>query len=162
MSWELFEHTADIGLRAFGVTLEEAFAEAARGTLSLIAPSLKPRPLHRTDLAVSARDLESLLVAWLSEILYLLYAEGFFPAVIDVLQIRGEPAGKNTPESPDQADGHNRVTLDAELTGEVLAGERRDKLELEVKAVTYHMLEIEKRKQAESGKEWFVQVILDV
>jgi len=67
--YETFEHTADIGLRAFGNDAAALFANAALGMFAIIAGSAgKPVPLRRQTgtpfaVAVSAANTEELLVA---------------------------------------------------------------------------------------------------
>ena len=38
--YEFFEHTADVGLRVQTTTLDQLFADAARGLFSMVAPNL--------------------------------------------------------------------------------------------------------------------------
>ena len=72
--FELLEHTADIGLRAHGATLEEVFEQATLALAEVLGVS---RPEGGEDageevsLEVAAEDLGGLLVDWLNEVLYL-------------------------------------------------------------------------------------------
>ena len=68
--FELLEHTADIGIRARGATLEEAFEQAALG-LAEVQGSLAPGPGDPVPVEVSAADPGGLLVDWLNEVLWL-------------------------------------------------------------------------------------------
>ena len=69
--FEEIEHTSDIALRAWGNDLGELFANAALGMTHLIAGSgeVTCSIEHRVELA--EYDAETLLVAWLGELLYL-------------------------------------------------------------------------------------------
>lgn len=69
-----FEHAADLGLRARGRTMEELFANAARGMTELLGGASSEAIGHKT-IELEGLDPEHLLVRWLSEILYL-YREG--------------------------------------------------------------------------------------
>ncbi len=81
--YEVLNHTADIGLRARGATVEDAFLNMARGMMSLIV-SEGTRILVREERKIEAEaaSLEGLLVAWLSELVYLIDAERFLPGEI--------------------------------------------------------------------------------
>jgi SHS2 domain-containing protein len=69
-AFEEVRHTADWALRVQGGDLAELMLNAARGMLSLLdaEPGFSPGPL--SHLEVDADDAESLLVAWLGELLY--------------------------------------------------------------------------------------------
>jgi tRNA nucleotidyltransferase (CCA-adding enzyme) len=69
-SWEHFEHGADMGIRGFGPTLADAFAQAA---LALTAAIVDPRIVESresVDIQCDAPDTELLLVVWLNELVY--------------------------------------------------------------------------------------------
>jgi SHS2 domain-containing protein len=68
--FELLEHTADIGVRARGATLEEAFEQATLG-LAEVQGALAPGPGDPVPVEVSAADPGGLLVDWLNEVLWL-------------------------------------------------------------------------------------------
>lgn len=70
--FEELEHTADAAVRVWGRNLAELFANAARGLAAQLAEEpgrVKPVIEHRIEL--EAYDVETLLVAWLGELLYL-------------------------------------------------------------------------------------------
>lgn len=70
--FEELEHTADAAIRVWGRTLAELFANAAHGLAAQLAEEpgqVKPAVEHRIEL--EAYDVETLLVAWLGELLYL-------------------------------------------------------------------------------------------
>ena len=131
-----FEHTADIGLEAQGTTVEAAFANAARGMFAII---VNDRPIEaqeeREVVLPFDGDLDQLLVDWLSELLYLHDVAGlvfgdFMLTITDELHgvARGEPYDR---------DKHGAGT--------------------EIKAVTYHLLEIKRTK-----KGFILKVLFDV
>jgi len=117
-AWEEVEHTADWSLRVRGADLRSLFENAARGMVSLLGDA-KPTEItfHRV-IEVSAIDTESLLVEWLTELLYILEEDLIF-SEINVKQIEG-----NT------------------LIGEVSGGPPDQPPMKIIKAVTYHLLEI--------------------
>lgn len=134
--FEVIEHTADVGIVARGETLAEVFVNAARGMLQfLIAPdAVRPREQRRRT--VEADDMPGLLVAWLNDLLVLLNADGFVPAGFEMLEL---------------TDRH----LVAVVFGEPVDPSRHH-FRLDVKAATYHQLEV--RKNAI----WQARVIFDV
>jgi SHS2 domain-containing protein len=73
--YEVFEHTADIGLHAYGETLPALFVNAARGMESLLVPPEQVRVVTSREIAVKGRDPISLLIAWLNELIFLFDSE---------------------------------------------------------------------------------------
>jgi SHS2 domain-containing protein len=132
--FELLEHTADVGIRARGATLEEAFEQATRGLAEVQGAPADPG--ERVEVRVSATDLGGLLVDWLNEVLWL--AETRRAAVADV---RVERVGDGT------------------ASGWMMLGSGGLGPEgTFVKAVTYHRLRVE----PDPGGGWLVEVYLDV
>lgn len=135
--FEVLEHPADIGFRAFGRDLPDLFASAALAMLSIAGDPAAAEPRQEYPLAVESGDRESLLVDWLNEVLY--WFDGKRIAFREV---------------------HVGALTDSriEATG---FGESRDperhRARLIVKAVTYHQLKIEQR---DGG--WIAEVYLDI
>ena len=73
--FEVMDHTADVGIIAYGADMKEAFANAARGLFSLITELDDVEEAEFRDIEVSAPDQESLLVGWLNELIYLFDTE---------------------------------------------------------------------------------------
>ena len=67
--WEHFGHEADIGVRGFGATPEEAFAQAAQA-LTAVVTRVPVEPSSAVEVACQAPDLELLFVDWLNAIIY--------------------------------------------------------------------------------------------
>ena len=68
--YEIFEHTADLGLRVRATDLPTLFADAARGLTSMIAPNLDSiQPVREIPLRVTGSRRDDLLFDWLSETL---------------------------------------------------------------------------------------------
>lgn len=105
--------------------------------VSLILDPATVRRVDRVELRAEGMDRESLLVGWLSEILFRIEAEGRAFGAFEVAEL-----------------GETRVRGWAR--GEPLDPERHH-IETEVKAPTYHMLEIRK----EAGL-WTARIIFDV
>lgn len=65
-------HTADAAIDVFGCNLVEVFANAAIGMLSLMEIIIQDEDLGCENISLTENDHESLLVAFLSEILYII------------------------------------------------------------------------------------------
>lgn len=68
--WEHFHHVADIGVRGYGTTLEQAFEQAALALTAVIAEPETVRERDVVDIRLSAPDRELLLVEWLDALIY--------------------------------------------------------------------------------------------
>ena len=135
--FEVLEHPADIGFRAFGGTLPELFAHSALAMLSIAADPAAALPKEEYPLAVESGDRESLLVDWLNEVLYWFDGKRITFRDFRVTQLRDtaiEAVGLGEPRDP-----------------------LRHRARLIVKAVTYHQLKIERR-----GGLWVAEVYLDI
>jgi SHS2 domain-containing protein len=141
--FELLEHTADVGIRARGATLEEAFEQATLGLAELLG-ALPPgrsspggaRGHEEVAIEVTAGDPGGLLVDWLNEVLWLHEVRRHAAvAAVRVERVTGDRAvGSVTFSSTDPpADG----TF--------------------VKAVTYHRLRV-----GRDAGGWLTEVYLDV
>jgi SHS2 domain-containing protein len=73
--YEVFEHTADIGLHVYGETLPVLFINAARGMESLLVPPEQVRVVTDREITVKGHDPISLLIAWLNELIFLFDTE---------------------------------------------------------------------------------------
>jgi SHS2 domain-containing protein len=125
-------HTADWQLEVWAPTLAELFTLAALGMYSLANIEISAEPKFNRDLELSTEDLETLLVSFLSELLYFVEDEGL---AFDQINL--------------SLDGFQ---MQAHLSGGKI--KRQDK---EIKAVTYHNLEISFQDQL-----YQVQIVFDV
>lgn len=98
--WEEVEHTADWALTIRGGTLADLFANAALGMASLAggAPD-DAQPITRYRFELDALDWETLLIDWLTELLYLIEDDHFVLEHVTVQRIepyrlRAEAAGR--------------------------------------------------------------------
>ncbi|MFP3204303.1 MAG: archease [Metallosphaera yellowstonensis] len=124
MKFEFFDHTADVGIRAWGKTLEEAFENSALAVFEVMTDTSKVERRERREVTVEGYDLENLLYRWIESLLFYYDTElllfSAFKVTIEGLSLRGEALGeKFDPER------HERRTV--------------------VKAMTYHEMEITKR-----------------
>lgn len=136
-TFETLNHTADIGIIAYGKNISEVFVNAAMGLLSLII-DLKEVDLKETrHIEVTAPDREALLVNWLNELVFLSDAEGILFKDFKVV-------------------GITETSLKIQAGGEKIKRNKHH-LKREVKAATYHRLKIEQTTEG-----WRAQVIFDI
>jgi len=133
--FRLIEHTADMGLVAYGKSLAEAFANAAYGLFSLIIEPNKVKEKESRKVTVQAQDMESLLFSWINELIYIFEVERLLFKSFDITEFTGR-------------------SLEATCWGEKYDPSRHQ-LKTGVKSATYHMLKVDGEKNR-------VQVIFDV
>src|SRR5205814_420100 len=81
---EQFEVEADVGIRAWGPTRAEAFAQAALGALALVADPATVAPREAREVRAQADGPETLLAAWIDECLYVHEIEAFVVSRVEV------------------------------------------------------------------------------
>jgi SHS2 domain-containing protein len=67
--WETFAHGADIGVRGFGRTREQAFAGAALAVTGVVTDPAGVRPVEPVAIQCTGPDDELLLYAWLNALI---------------------------------------------------------------------------------------------
>jgi SHS2 domain-containing protein len=138
--FEIIDHTADIGIVAYGKTKREVFINAAKGMFEIIAGENRDlKENFYAKIKLEAKSLEDLLIAWLNELLYisevkLVILNKFIIKELSDGQIKAEVGGTKI----------NHLSV---------------RIKREVKAVTYHRLEI---KKDEGSGLWRAQVIFDI
>ncbi len=133
--FQFIEHTADIGLIAYGQSLSEAFANAAYGLFSIIAELKTVKEIESRQLELNEEDSEALLFEWLNRLIYLFDVEMLLLKRFDIRDFDGRG-------------------LKAICYGEKYDPSRHQ-LKTGVKAATYHMLKVDRGKNQ-------VRVIFDV
>jgi SHS2 domain-containing protein len=86
--FDIIEHPADVGFFAYGDTLSELFENAALAMCSLACAPEKIEERTNCDVAASASDLESLLYAWLAEILAIADGDQLVFRRVEVTELR--------------------------------------------------------------------------
>jgi SHS2 domain-containing protein len=139
---EVFDHTADLGLRVTAGDLDDLFQTAALGLFEVItADRTGIEPREAESVAVEADSLERLLIDWLNELIFRsetgrkLY--GRFDVAVDV----GD-AG--------------RARLSGTIRGEPIDAARHV-LDHEVKAATHHAAFVRRTPEG-----WLAEVIVDI
>ena len=94
--FELIEHPADVGIRVYGRDLAALFTHAALGLCSLVTDTDTVLERETRSVEVAAPDRESLLVAWLSEVLWLIEAEDLLFARFTIESLSDTATGGGT------------------------------------------------------------------
>ncbi|MDD5006187.1 MAG: archease [Candidatus Omnitrophica bacterium] len=134
--FETFEHTADIGLKIYAKDSKELFINAAKGLFSLITDLNKVQASDKISVNLEDDNREELLISWLNELIFQFSARNFIPKEFKINKISDKE-------------------LNAEVHGENLDSAKH-KILSEVKAATYHELEI---KETQDGLE--ARIIFD-
>src|SRR5438034_1253942 len=136
-SFRVLEHTADIGFEAFGKTREEVFVNSARALQSLMVDLDQIAPRDAVEIRIEGADPASLLVNWLSEVLYRIDADG---RLFHDFEIRS--LGDRSLAAVGRGEPFDRA---------------RHLVNLQVKAITYHQLSL-----ALTPEGWRAQVYVDI
>ena len=135
--YELFEHTADLGLRARAADQNALFAEIAKCLMTAMLENIEAiRPDTEVRIAIDGTDGEYLLFDWLRELLLRFESDRLLFSRFEV-EIRG-------------------TGLTASAWGEPF-DPARHVLSHEVKAITYHELKVEKTDDG-----WLAEAIVDI
>ncbi len=142
--YEPIDISGDVGLRAFGKTINEVFINAAEGMYSLITNLDLIREEKNIDITIDSSSVENLLVAWLNELIFHFDTYGFIGKRIVITEtspsiaLPGPGGGETNKFSKTQT-----YTLKAAISGEDFDQSRHES-KLLIKAATYHRLRIEK------------------
>jgi SHS2 domain-containing protein len=136
-AFEIIDHTADVGIIAYGADVEELFSNAALALFSLITELESIEGKMHLDLKVNSDDRDSLLVEWLNELIYLFDVEHILFNRFDIESLT-----------------HNQ--LKAICYGETF-DPMKHKIKAGIKAATYHMLKLDK-----NGGGYKAQIIFDI
>jgi len=137
--YEFFEHTADAGAIVRGGTLPRLFENASRALFDLICDRRAVRPLRSVRIVVRGSSLEDLLVRWLSELLYVMEKDELVFTSFAVTRV-----------------DRTRLVARGGARGERI-DRARHRLRREIKAVTYHQIQIVRGRSA-----WRVRLVFDV
>ena len=135
--WEHLDHGADIGVRGYGDSLEDAFVEAALAMSSVVTDLDKIDTGESVAVECCAPELDLLLLDWLNEIIYQMATRNMLFGAFDV-----------------RIDDQH---LFAQLHGEVVDREKH-RPAVEIKGATFTELKV---YRAENG-EWVAQCVIDV
>jgi SHS2 domain-containing protein len=141
--FEIFDHTADIGLKISGCNYEEFLTHAAEGLMDVMTDTGAMKKIHadpatRLDITLEAADAGELLLKWLRELLFYFSSRRWMLNHFEFQKL-------------------TETSLHAKASGIRFDPDRFDQ-RVEVKAVTYHAFEIQKLKNGA----WSAQVVLDI
>jgi len=132
--YRLIPHTADVGLFAYGKSLDEAFANAAYGMFAVMTNLRKVRETEERHFSIAEKDKEGLLFEWLNRLLYLFDVEHLLFRRFEV------------------------ELEDTHLTA-ICYGEKfdplRHRIAIGVKSATYYMMEVDEKRNR-------VRIVFDV
>ena len=131
--YEILEHKADLKIRAFGETKEALFLNM----MTAMAESMKPEKFggeEKREIKTESNNLSTLLVDFLSEVLYLIQVNKEIYTKVKFIKFS-----------------------DKETEAE-LSGQKVERLGEDIKAVTYHSLDIHQRKDGA----WEATVLFDI
>lgn len=134
--YEYFEATADVGLKAYGKDLNEAFENAGLAIFNIISDTSGIEALKEIEFEVTSEDEVSLLYDYLEELLFyhevefMLFSE-FHVEIDDDFHLKAKIIGEEI-----NWDKHERKT--------------------EIKAITFHKMDVKKTSHVE------LQAIVDL
>ena len=131
--YKVIDHPSDIGIEAFGKDRKELFENSAFGMMDMMFDLSGIKEEASFDVKASADDPESLLVSWLSELLYLSDSKRVALSNFKITKIS-----------------------DTELEAKARGG-KIGKVKRFVKAATYNQLEVKKEKGS-----WKSRIVFDV
>ena len=135
--FRLLDHTADLGVLVYGEDLEELFGNAGEAFFNIITDLQRVRESTERIIRVESPNLEDLMVRWLGELLYIHDVDGLLFKSFSIDELR-------------------EGSLKARARGEAFE-EGRHVIKAEIKAVTYHQIQVKKEK-----RRWSARIIFDL
>lgn len=126
-SYQIIDHTADLAVEVSGENIEDLFRTAYQAWYDIVFCSQPLTSSRRKTVGLEALTLEELLVNFISELNYWLMVKKWLPTEIKKMEIFSE---------------QERKKLWVLVKGQPL--DPRD-IQLEIKAVTFHQMEIKKK-----------------
>ena len=138
--YEYLPHTADVKFRAYGKTLEEAFANAAFALYNVMVDTGKVKAKATKKIAADGDDLPALLQQFLEQFIILLDTDNFFLSKLRQVKIsnRGSKYSLTAVAIGDEAKNYETIGP-------------------QVKACTYNSMLVR-----QEGKKWLLQVVVDI
>jgi SHS2 domain-containing protein len=138
--FEWVEHPSDAGFRAYGRNLAEAFENAGLALFEIMVDTKKVNPRQEIKVELKAEDEGALLYDWLDRLIYFHDSENIVMSKFKVKISRTKDGFK----------------LSAQAWGEPFDPAKHPE-RTDVKAMTYHMMEIKHEKNRCS-----VQAVVDI
>jgi SHS2 domain-containing protein len=132
--YDILPHRADLKIRVFGKTKEELFLNTLLGMNTSLRPELQNQKTKIRKIKIKSPDLAALLVDFLSEALYLIQTNKEIYDNVKFVKF-----------------------TDREIEAE-LVGKKVERFGEDIKAVTYHNLDIHQKKDGS----WEAIVLFDI
>ncbi len=132
--YEFINHTADVGIKVWGESLESLFENTAYSMFDILTELDKVKAKKSLRVEIEGKRIDELLVDWLRNLLYKFNGEGYLLREFNIEEV-------------------SKKGLKAKVRGEKLNLSRHT-LKTEIKAATYHGLQVKK-----TGQGWEAQVI---
>ena len=129
MRFKFLEHTADVGIEAYGKNMEEIFENSALGMFEVMTNTKNVSPKVKRSVKIESEDIKSLLYDFLEKLLILRDSEDLIFSKFKVNKI----------------DKGKKYSLKAEVWGEKFSPKKHEDRTV-VKAITYHRMEISDKK----------------
>ncbi len=135
--YEQTDHTADIGLKIFGNSLPDLFANAGYALCDTLADLSKVKTVNKDTFSLQRDSVEELLVEWMGALLFSFETENMIFSRFNILSM-------------------NKNSLSAEAEGEIFNNDIHTIKDV-LKAVSYQNLKVEKTEGL-----WQAKVVLDI
>ena len=135
-NWEHFYHQADIGIRGFGPTIDQAFTQAAIALINVIT-SVPINPDKSVVISCQADNPDDLLYDWLNQLIFQIATDKFLYSRFEVRIVE------------------NKLT--AVIWGEPIDIKLHQPI-VEIKAATYTELKVEQ----DATGQWLAETVIDV
>lgn len=135
--YRLIDHTADVGIHVYGADIRQLFENAALALFDVLTDLDSVKEIHKDSITCQGQDWPDLMVNWLRELLYLW-------------------SGKQLLLKKTVIENISEFTLQATLWQDPYDPDRHT-IKEEIKAVTYHQIEVQKK-----SKGWESKIIFDV
>lgn len=146
--YKFLKHTADVMFEVETTSLNKLFEDAGKAVMATMAELKTVKPKVKKELKLKANKIEDLLYDFLAELVYLKDSEFMMFSGFNV-----------------KVD-EKKVSLSAQIMGDKIDSVKQ-KLGVDVKAVTMHMFSVEKKLLGKASAKtrrykWFARVLLDV
>ena len=135
-SYELMDHTADIGVHVYGCDAKDLFQNAALALVDQLVETLDLIPRQEEQITIEGNDWPDLMVNWLREILYLWAGKAILVQSVQIESLSENSLAAHLWVDPFSLDRHT--------------------LKSEIKAVTYHQIQV-----FDTGDRWEANIIFD-
>ena len=137
MKYEMIDHTADLGIHVFGADAKDLFANAAFALFDLITDINALKGLNEHEVRITGDDWPDTMVNWLRELLYLWTCKKMLVKIVNISYLTEHELTAKVNFDPYDPDHHE--------------------IKNEIKAVTYHQIQVEKGLLG-----WESKIIFDV